>query len=102
MVATASHPGWTATNLMADSALVSLGSALFAQRPLPGALPTLRAATDPDAGPDDYFGPGSWFEMRGAPAAAQRSKTARDEAVAHRLWELSQQLTGVRYLTPEA
>ena len=65
--------------------------------PIGGALPTLRAATDPEVRSEDYYGPKGWWEMRGAPVKVGRTKAARREADARRLWEVSEQRTGVRF-----
>lgn len=62
-----------------------------------GALPTLRATTDPGARGNDYFGPGGLTHQRGYPVLNGRSKKAADEAVAARLWEVSVNLTGIDY-----
>ncbi len=102
VVATSAHPGWTATNLQGGSAMMRIGNSLFAQRPPDGALPTLRAATDPDAEAGDYFGPGGLFEIKGPPTKVATSDAAKDEAVALRLWTLSEELTGVKYLSQHA
>jgi len=96
--AVSAHPGWTATNLQGSSAVMRMGNSLFAQSPPEGALPTLRAATAPDAEAGDYYGPSGMFETRGAPVKVGRSDAARDEAVAERLWALSERLTGVQFL----
>ena len=61
-----------------------------------GALPTLYAATQ-DLPGDAYIGPGGLGEMRGHPALVGRSGAAQDAETARRLWELSEQLTGVRF-----
>ena len=63
-----------------------------------GALPTLRAATDPDVEGGDYFGPGGFGEQRGHPEKVDMSSRAKDDAVAARLWTMSVELTGVSYL----
>jgi NAD(P)-dependent dehydrogenase (short-subunit alcohol dehydrogenase family) len=63
-----------------------------------GALPTLLAATAPDARPASYYGPTKRMETARGAGAAAISDHVRDEAVAARLWELSTRLTGVRYL----
>jgi hypothetical protein len=63
-----------------------------------GALPSLYAATVPDLASGTYVGPGGIFEARGHPKVVSASKAAHDEAAARRLWEVSQELTGVRYL----
>jgi hypothetical protein len=62
-----------------------------------GALPTLYAATSPDAKPSAYYGPNGFYELKGAPAPARIFAKARDKAVAARLWEVSEQLTGVAF-----
>jgi hypothetical protein len=66
-------------------------------RPAKGALPSLRAATDPDVQPGDYFGPRGVYEFWGYPKRVGTTKHARNEADAARLWELSELRTGVRY-----
>ncbi len=103
----AAHPGYAATNLQArgpqmsgsrlGEALAALGNRLLAQPAVAGALPTVHAATAAHVRGGDYFGPDGPFEARGRPARADRSAAARDEATARRLWEVSQDLTGVRY-----
>lgn len=62
-----------------------------------GALPTLFAATSPDAAPGGYYGPNGLAEIRGYPSPAKIPPQALDEAVAARLWDFSEQLTGVRF-----
>ena len=68
---------------------------LFAMPPAAGALPTLRAATDPAAANGSYWGPSGRFEMKGPPVPAHIAAPARAEAVAARLWAISETLTGV-------
>ena len=60
-----------------------------------GALPTLRAATDPDAACGDYFGPDGLFEIRGHPTKVAAAARAHDLDAQERLWAVSEQLTGV-------
>jgi NAD(P)-dependent dehydrogenase (short-subunit alcohol dehydrogenase family) len=96
-VAVAAHPGWTATNLQGDGLFMRAANRLLAMPPLAGALPTLRAATDPDARGGDYFGPAGWFELRGAPTKVRSTPASQDPDVARRLWEVSEALTGVRF-----
>lgn len=60
-----------------------------------GALPTLYAATAPQATPGAYYGPDKFNETRGYPTLAQLPSQAHDAAVAARLWEVSEQLTSV-------
>jgi hypothetical protein len=63
-----------------------------------GALPTLYAATAPDVRGGDYYGPGGWQGVRGYPTKVRSSDRSYDTAVAARLWTVSEELTGVRYL----
>jgi NAD(P)-dependent dehydrogenase (short-subunit alcohol dehydrogenase family) len=93
--ATAAHPGWTATDLQRTTPGASIFNPLLAMKPADGALPTLRAATDPSAASGSYWGPSRFFELSGPPVPARIPKAAQDEAVAARLWEVSEQLTGV-------
>jgi hypothetical protein len=72
---------------------------LVLQSSTAGANPTLYAATL--GGPDSYVGPTWLMESRGRLGNAKQSKHARDEDLARRLWELSEQKTGVSFdLTP--
>ncbi len=95
--ATAAHPGWTATDLQRTTAWVRLLNPLFAMKPAGGAMPTLRAATDPAAQGGTYWGPKGLFEVSGPPVPARIPKPAQDEAVAARLWQISETLTGVAF-----
>jgi NAD(P)-dependent dehydrogenase (short-subunit alcohol dehydrogenase family) len=106
IVSCAAHPGFARTELIAngpgaDSLAARLGSALIApwgsQSAADGALPVLYAATSPDAGPASYWGPGRLLGLKGPPAAAPTSHGARDPQLARRLWEVSEDLTGVRF-----
>jgi len=98
----AAHPGYAATNLqghtthLVDRLVMGVTNRVIAQREDMGALPILYAATQglPSA---SYTGPGGFQEMRGHPAAAGRAVAACDEQVARRLWEVSEQLTGVAF-----
>ena len=97
VLVTAAHPGWTATDLQRTSGLATFLNPVFAMKPPQGALPTLRAATDPAAGPGDYFGPDGMMQMRGHPVKVPMVKDAENSEHAARLWQLSEELTGVRY-----
>ena len=92
-IATAAHPGWTLTGLQNGVALWA--SRLLGQQAPMGALPTLYAATSADMKANDYAGPGGFQEMRGYPKKVDRSAAAKDPAVASRLWQVSEELTGV-------
>jgi len=62
-----------------------------------GALPTLRAATDPASKGGEYYGPRGLLKMTGPPVLVTSSAATRDTETAERLWELSERLTGVTY-----
>ncbi|MEE4298062.1 MAG: short chain dehydrogenase, partial [Pseudomonadales bacterium] len=97
LLAVAAHPGWTGTDLQRNMPFAKLMGPLLAMRPAMGALPTLRAAVDPDARPADYFGPGGFQELRGHPVRVGRARAALDVTVSRRLWDESERLTGCRY-----
>jgi NAD(P)-dependent dehydrogenase (short-subunit alcohol dehydrogenase family) len=94
---TAAHPGWTATDLQRTSGVVRLLNPLFAMKPHDGALPTLRAATDPSAESGSYWGPSRFGEMNGPPDRARISERAKDETVAKRLWDDSEKLARLAF-----
>jgi NAD(P)-dependent dehydrogenase (short-subunit alcohol dehydrogenase family) len=101
----ASHPGYAATNLQSaaapkfDVAMMSIGNAILAQSAAMGALPTLYAATHPDVEGGAFIGPDGMFELRGHPKTVTASPPAHDTEAARRLWEMSEELTGVRFLS---
>ena len=72
---------------------------LFAQDNEHGALPVLFAATQ-DVPGMSFIGPDGFSEMRGFPSFASRSSAAKDEQMAGRLWQRSEELTGVRFALP--
>ncbi len=106
-ISAAAHPGYASTNLQSgDSSwlqklMLGLGNVILAQSAAMGALPTLYAATMPDVQGGDYYGPGGMGEMRGHPVKAQSSEASHDEATAVKLWQVSEELTGVAYLDNE-
>jgi NAD(P)-dependent dehydrogenase (short-subunit alcohol dehydrogenase family) len=102
VLVTAAHPGWTATDLQRNTALARFLNRFFAMQPPQGALPTLRAATDPEAVGGDYYGPSGFLQMRGYPKRIDMVKQAQSAGDAARLWEISEDLTGVRYDLPAA
>jgi NAD(P)-dependent dehydrogenase (short-subunit alcohol dehydrogenase family) len=95
--ATAAHPGWTATDLQRTSGFVRFFNPMFAMKPSGGALPTLRAATDPSVEGGTYWGPSGFGELTGPPVAARVSKRGLDAATAARLFDVSEELTGVSF-----
>jgi NAD(P)-dependent dehydrogenase (short-subunit alcohol dehydrogenase family) len=101
-IATAAHPGAANTELLRNMPLgIREVSEFFwnfiAQGPEMGALPTLRAATDPGAQNGEYYGPGSMREQRGYPKRVESSAQSHDEDIQRRLWSVSEELTGVTY-----
>lgn len=108
LISVAAHPGYASTELARGGGnpllvgVVTLGFRLFAQSAENGALPQLMAATAPGVAGGDYFGPGGPFEGWGSPRPVGRSAAANDAGVAHRLWERSEELTGVTYDWPPA
>ena len=107
VISVASHPGYAATNLQFvgpnmqqasfRSRLFSLGNKLFAQSAAMGALPTLYAATAPDVHGGAYFGPGGLMELHGYPKEVRSNKFSYDQDLARKLWQVSEDLTGVHY-----
>jgi len=100
----AAHPGVSRTELLINSAgrvsvaglLRTFGWFLF-QPVAQGALPTLYAATSPYAEGGGYYGPDGWGEIRGYPTVVAPPERSKDGGVAARLWQISEQLTGVSY-----
>ena len=98
----AAHPGYAATNLQTaapplfDRLVMRVSNAVVAQSDEMGALPTLYAVTEPGLEGGTYVGPGGPGEARGHPTVVQPTRAARDEQTARRLWQVSEELTGVR------
>lgn len=106
----AAHPGVSRTNLLLNGpgqnsaqswARRLLGPILF-QPAAQGAMPTLFAATSPDAQAGGYYGPNRWRETRGDVAPARVPDAAADRQVAARLWTMAERLTGVTFGVNEA
>lgn len=93
----AAHPGWTATDLQRHTGLVSFLNHFFSQNIPMGALPTLYAATANDVESGDYYGPSGFQEMKGYPKKVKSNALSYDKPIAKKLWEASEQLTGVRF-----
>jgi len=96
-MAVAAHPGWTATNLQRDTPVFRFLNGFLAMKTEQGALPTLRAAVDPEASGGDYFGPSGFMEARGYPERVDTKGRAKKLDDAAKLWAMSEQLTGVRF-----
>jgi len=105
-IALAAHPGIARTGLFRWDPWPVRALLSPALRPLMfwmahsarlGALPALRAATDPSARAGEYYGPGGWHGYTGHPVRVESSAGSHDAAAGRRLWEVSEQLTGVSY-----
>ena len=91
------HPGGTKTDLARHSGILNVFMNLLFLPVEKGVLSTLRAATDVNAKSGDYYGPGGFMQVRGFPELVQSSKMSHNLTNAKRLWDLSEQLTGVQY-----
>jgi NAD(P)-dependent dehydrogenase (short-subunit alcohol dehydrogenase family) len=96
-LAAAAHPGSTRTELQRHSGMMDAVVRVFSQQPPEGALPTLYAATAGDVRGGEYFGPSGFAGCLGPPGRARSSPRSRDAALARRLWDVSEQLTGVHF-----
>jgi len=103
----AAHPGVARTSIIVNALgggkpnwktrFVDLIMPLFSHSEEQGALPTLYAATRPDAAPGAYYGPDGFREMTGFPVRVDCYPQAKDEAAAKRLWEVSERLVGAPF-----
>ncbi len=100
-VALAAHPGGSNTELARNTpaAMRAVGVVFrpFMQSAAMGALPTLRAATDPAALGGQYYGPDGFAELRGYPVLVESTDRSHDEELQRGLWEASENLTGVTF-----
>lgn len=107
VLALSAHPGYSATELQGKGAtmggsrfeafVMRIGNDIVAQSAAMGALPTLRAAVDPDVKGGEYFGPGGFMEVSGPPKIVGCAAAAKDPETMRRLWEESVRLTGVDF-----
>jgi NAD(P)-dependent dehydrogenase (short-subunit alcohol dehydrogenase family) len=103
-IAAAAHPGGSRTELTRNlptfvGAVTKLVEPLFQGADM-GALPTLRAATDPGVIGGQYFGPDGFGEQRGYPKVVASSRASHDIDAQRRLWAVSEELTGVTFPVP--
>ncbi|MET8552192.1 SDR family NAD(P)-dependent oxidoreductase [Micromonospora zamorensis] len=101
-VAVAAHPGVSNTELTRNTPAVvrrpvTWLAPVITQPATAGALPTLRAATDPSVLGGQYYGPDGLGEVRGHPRLVTSSPESYDVTVQQRLWAVSEDLTGVRF-----
>jgi len=107
IISLAAHPGVASTNLTVPGfeqngsqivgKVVQFLTPLIAQNPLNGALPSLYAATSHEVEGGDYIGPDGIYEMWGHPKKAYATRRSRNPEIGRRLWDVSEQLTGVRF-----
>jgi len=97
--ALAAHPGTSRTELTRHLPAWMRAGALVVpnQSSAMGALPTLRAATDPGAQGGEYYGPAGFGEFTGPARRVESSARSRDSEAARRLWDESERLTEVTY-----
>jgi NAD(P)-dependent dehydrogenase (short-subunit alcohol dehydrogenase family) len=105
--AVAAHPGFSATNLQGVASTMKsnafefratqLMNRVIAQSAEMGALPILFAATAPGLPNDSFIGPADKWQTRGYPVLVDRAESAKDALQARKLWDWSEETTGVSY-----
>lgn len=100
----AAHPGISRTNLLITGSGRWSGPGIartffpfLFQLPSQGALPTLYAATSPEAKGGVYYGPDKLQETRGFPTIAKIPAQAEDLHVSLKLWEVSKKIAKVEF-----
>ena len=112
IIALAAHPGFAATDITAGNPAMQPKNALqrwirgkvepLIPTPTEAARPILHAALAEGVRGGDYYGPGGLFEIAGKPATAKLNPRTKNTAHAQRLWSLTEEMTGVRYLDVRA
>lgn len=103
-ISVAAHPGVSQTNLarhLEDKLLFKILYPLFkvmTQDAEKGALPQIRASVDPHVKAGEYYGPSGFNEMKGQPVKVQSNSASHNAEDARKLWEVSEELTGVKFL----
>jgi NAD(P)-dependent dehydrogenase (short-subunit alcohol dehydrogenase family) len=105
LMANAAHPGYARTDLIPNGpgtggvkgTLMKTFGLFMSHSAADGALPQIFAATSPTAIAGGYYGPNGFYELKGPVAPAKVMPQAKDEAVARKLWDVSEQLTGVQW-----
>jgi NAD(P)-dependent dehydrogenase (short-subunit alcohol dehydrogenase family) len=103
IISTAAHPGYAVTNLQTGdlnfgiTLMMKVMKPFFSQDAAQGALPTLFAATAPEAAAGGFYGPDGMGELKGFPKAVPLAKGALDMVTARRLWDESERLTSVSF-----
>ncbi len=104
LLSVAAHPGYAATNLQFagpsafyEKAIMAVTNRVLAQSADMGALPTLYGATVADLPSGTFVGPEGFLEQRGHPHIVTAISRAYNESDWRRLWEISEEMTGVTY-----
>jgi hypothetical protein len=105
LMSNAAHPGYARTDLIPNGPgnrgllwqVSRVLQPMVSHSAAAGALPTLFAATSPDADVASYYGPKNFSELKGPPAPAKIMPQALDATVAARLWDVSAALAGVSF-----
>ena len=98
-IVTAAHPGYTKTNLQANSGFLMsvILNNILAQNVKIGTLPILRAATEENVMGGEYFGPTKMMELKGHPELVKSSDKSYNKDLAKKLWKVSEKLTNLKY-----
>ena len=103
-IALAAHPGYSYTDFGRRMFFRSLRYIFYpvirlvTHSSAMGALPSVRAAVDPDVNGADYFGPDGRRQRKGYPVKVRSNEASHNSYDASKLWEISEQLTGIKYL----
>jgi NAD(P)-dependent dehydrogenase (short-subunit alcohol dehydrogenase family) len=108
LISNAAHPGYSLTGLQSTGPrmgredrpallerVAKVLAPIMSQSAADGALPTLYAATSPDTSGGVMYGPDGFYELRGSPKVARIVSPALNKAIWRRLWDTSEELTGV-------
>jgi len=109
IIAVGAHPGFAATEIMKNSNSTIAPKGAFSEwmnskieplipKPADAARPTVLAATGDNVQGGDYYGPGGFLEIAGKPAKAKINSIAKVPENGNRVWEISETMTGVRFL----
>jgi len=106
VIVTSAHPGYAITNLQTSGpgnalpllrVMIAILKPILSQDAAMGSLPTLYAATAPEAEPGAYYGPDGLAELKGYPTRVQIPPRAQNTADAERLWSEAERLTGISF-----
>jgi len=104
--AVAVHPGYSYTDFGRARFFRILRIAFYplvvavTQTSARGALPSLRAAVDPEVKGGDFLAPGGRFQIKGFPVKVSSNGASHNREDALLLWDLSEELTGISFLWP--